>query len=202
MVLVGGEKMSTRRGKIVLLEELLAAAAERAAGIIAEKNPGLAGAAEVAAAVGQAAVLFASLSVRRNKTVDFDWKRIVSFEGETGPYVQYTHARLCSVLRKAGREIPSEPDWKLLASDEERTVAKQLGRMGGVLARSAAECEPALLCSWLLDLAGAVNNFYNHQRVIGDDEGLTGARLALVDAARRRLRAGLELLGIVPLEEM
>jgi arginyl-tRNA synthetase len=202
MVLVGGEKMSTRRGRIVLLEDVLRDAAERAGEVIAAKNPQLATAGEVARAVGQAAVLFASLSVRRNKTVDFDWQRIVSFEGETGPYVQYTHARLCSVLRKAGRPVPEAPDWSRLLTEDERGALRQLGRMGQVLQRSAAECEPAQLCTWLLEAASAVNNFYNQQRVLGDDAELTGARLALVDAARRRLRAGLEILGITPLEEM
>jgi arginyl-tRNA synthetase len=202
MVLIGGEKMSTRAGRIVLLADVLADAAARAREVIAEKNPDLANAAEVAAAVGRAAVLFASLSVKRTKTVDFVWERIVDFEGETGPYLQYTHARFCSILRKAGREVPSAPDWSLLATDDEHGVIKQLGRMVRVLERAAEEGEPALVCSWLLELCSATNNFYNHQRVLCEDESLAGARLALVDAVRKRVRAGLELLGIVPLEEM
>jgi arginyl-tRNA synthetase len=202
MVLISGEKMSTRRGKIVLLEDVLADAGTRAREIIDQKNPGLAKAQETADAVGQAAVLFASLSVKRNKTVDFVWERIVNFEGETGPYLQYTHARFCSVLRKAGAQISSRPDYSLLSSDDEHAVVKQLGRMVRVLERAAAEGEPSLVCSWLLELASSANNFYNHQRVIGDDPDLSAARLALVDCIRKRLRAGLEILGIAALEEM
>jgi arginyl-tRNA synthetase len=93
-------------------------------------------------------------------------------------------------------------DLGLLATDEEHGVVKQLGRMSRILADAAENCEPALLASWCLDLAGAANRFYNQHRVIGEDAKLTAARLALVDAVRRRLRAGLELLGLVALEEM
>jgi len=202
MVLIGGEKMSTRAGRIVLLADVLSDASDRAREVIAEKNPDLANAEDVAAAVGRAAVLFASLAVKRTKTVDFVWERIVNFEGETGPYLQYTHARFCSILRKADRQVPASPDWSLLSTDEEHAVVKQLGRMGPVLERVAEEGEPAQVCSWLLDLCSATNNFYNHQRVLCEDQALAGARLALVDAVRKRVRAGLELLGIVPLEEM
>ncbi len=110
MVLIGGEKMSTRAGRIVLLAEVLSDAAAKAKDVITEKNPDLPNQIEVAMAVGRAAVRFASLSVNRTKTVDFVWERIVNFEGETGPYLQYTHARFCSILRKANREIPVTPD--------------------------------------------------------------------------------------------
>ncbi len=202
MVLVGGEKMSTRAGRIVLLADVLADAAARAKEIIAEKNPDLPNAAETAAAVGRAAVLFASLSVKRTKTVDFDWERIVNFDGETGPYLQYTHARFCNILKKAGMEIPDAPDYSLLSTDEEHAAVKQLGRAGQVLSRAAEEAEPALVATWLLDLASAANAFYNRHKVIDKQPPLQGARLALVDAVRKRLWAGLELLGIVPLEEM
>jgi arginyl-tRNA synthetase len=202
LVLIGGEKMSTRAGKVVLLGEVLDKAAELAAKIIAEKNPEMPNKERAAEAVGVGAVTFTSLVTRRNKDVDFAWERILSFDGETGPYLQYTHARLCSILRKAGGAPTGAVDLKLLATDEEHSVVKQLGRMSRVLADSAENCEPALLASWCLDLAGAANRFYNQHRVIGEDAKLTAARLALVDAVRRRLRAGLELLGLVALEEM
>lgn len=202
LVLIGGEKMSTRAGKVVLLGEVLDKAAELAAKIIAEKNPEMPNKERAAEAVGVGAVAFTSLVTRRNKDVDFAWERILSFDGETGPYLQYTHARLCSILRKAGGAPAGAVDLGLLATDEEHGVVKQLGRMSRILADSAENCEPALLASWCLDLAGAANRFYNQHRVIGEDAALTAARLALVDAVRRRLRAGLELLGLVALEEM
>ncbi len=202
LVLIGGEKMAARKGKVVLLNQVLDQAVELAARIIAEKNPDMPEKERAAEAVGVGAVVFTSLVTRRNKDVDFAWERILSFEGETGPYLQYTHARLCSILRKAGGAPAGAPDLALLATDEEHLVVKQLGRMSRVLAGAAENCEPALLASWCLDLAGAANRFYNQHRVIGDDARLTAARLALVDAVRKRLRAGLELLGLVALEEM
>jgi len=202
LVLLGGEKMSTRAGKVVLLGEVLDKAAELARAVIAEKNPDIPEPARAAEAVGVGAVVFAALATRRNKDVDFAWERILSFDGETGPYLQYTHARLASILRKAGGPSAGRPDFGLLASDEEHAVVKQLGRMSRMLCDAAESCEPAMLASWCLDLAGAANRFYNQHRVIGEDPKLTAARLALVDAVRRRLRAGLALLGLVALEEM
>jgi arginyl-tRNA synthetase len=202
MVLIDGEKMSTRAGRIVLLAEVLSDAAARALQAVKEKNPDHPAPLEAAAAVGRAAVLFTSLSVKRSKPVDFVWERIVDFEGETGPYVQYTHARFSNILRKAEMPVPDAPDYALLSTDEEHAVVKQLGRMGPVLERAAAEGEPASVCTWLLDLASAANGFYNKHKVIDKQAPLKGARLALVDAVRKRVAAGLDLLGIIPLEEM
>ncbi|MHC4606583.1 MAG: arginine--tRNA ligase [Planctomycetota bacterium] len=201
LVLVEGEKMSTRAGRIVLLRDLLDRASQLAREVIAQKNPDLADPAGTAEAVGVGAVLFASLFTRRNKDVDFAWKRILSFEGETGPYLQYTHARLCSILRKAGGLPAGAADVGLLSTDEEHAVVKQLGRMGPLLSKTAEDGEPALLAAWLLDLCGAANNFYNRHRVLGE-EPVNAARLLLVDCVRKRLSAGLSILGIVPLEEM
>ncbi|MHC4916883.1 MAG: arginine--tRNA ligase [Planctomycetota bacterium] len=202
MVLIGGEKMSTRAGRIVLLADVLADAAARALEAVKEKNPDHPSPLVAAAAVGRAAAMFTSLSVKRNKAVDFAWERVVQFRGETGPYLQYAHARCCNILKKAGAPVPDAPDYGLLSSAEEHAVVKQLGRMGRALERAAEDGEPALVCSWLLDLASAFSTFYDAHDVNKQEAPLKGARLALVDSVRRRLAAGLGLLGIVALEEM
>jgi arginyl-tRNA synthetase len=198
-------KMSTREGRVVFLEDVLDRAVEEAGRIIAEKNPELVGqgsAAQIAEQVGVGAVVFNDLKRERIKDVEFVWEEVLSFEGETGPYVQYTHARLASILRKAleSGEGTAEPDWKLL--EDAGPVLLALGRFPAALQSAAEHAEPSELTAWLLATSREVNNWYVGHRVLGQAPPLTAARLALVRASKAVISNGLRLLGVAALEEM
>ena len=195
--------MSTRRGKIVLMEDVLNRAVELARETIEEKNPDMADKDEVAEAVGIGAILFADLDSRRIKDVQFDWDEILNFNGETGPYVQYTHARYKSVLRKYGKDVPPVgADLGLLAETETAEVIKQLAAFPRTISRAAEGHEPSYIASYLIELCTVANRFYNAHRVVSEDEALTAARIALVYAITVVLKNGLGLLGIKAPDEM
>jgi arginyl-tRNA synthetase len=195
-------KMSTRKGRVVFLEDVLDRAVEEASRIIAEKNPRLAGAREIAEQVGVGAVVFNDLKRERIKDVEFDWDEILSFEGETGPYVQYTHARLASILRKAAEagEGSPDPDWSLL--EDAGSVLLALGRFPDVVRSAAEHVEPSEVSSWLLSTSRDLNNWYAAHRVLGQEPSLTAARLGLVRASKAVIANGLRLLGVAAPEEM
>lgn len=198
------QKMSTRKGQVVYLEEVLDKAVELAAEIAA-RNPGVRAPRAVAAAVGIGAVIFNDLKNKRIKDVVFDWDEVLSFEGDTGPYLQYTHARLASIFRKAERNparIGPDADCGLLVAEEERELLRALSRFPEALRRAAREYEPSLVAQQLLEIAGAVNRFYMACRILGTEPGLMEARLALARAAQVALADGLGLLGIAAPEEM
>jgi arginyl-tRNA synthetase len=195
-------KMSTRLGRVVFLEDVLDRAVQEAGRIITEKNPNLAGAREIAEQVGVGAVVFNDLKRERIKDVEFVWEEILSFEGETGPYVMYTHARLASILRKAleAKEGSAEPDWALL--EDAGPVLLALGRFPDVVRTAASHAEPSEVASWLLSTCREVNNWYVGHRVLGQAPALTAARLALVRASKAVIANGLRLLGVAAPEEM
>lgn len=198
-----GRSFSTRKGFSVILEDVLDQAVARTRQIIAEKNPGLAGAEEVARQVGVSAVLFADVSNRRTRDVSFSLEDVLNFDGETGPYLQYTHARYCSILRKAPVPIDAGADAARLGAAAEMRLARKLSGFPEVVDRAAREAEPSYVASYLLELATAANKLYNEVPVlVAADEALTTARLRLVDGARRVLRTGLRLLGMSAPEEM
>src|SRR3989337_2985553 len=153
-------KMSTRKGKVVLLEDLLMEAVERIKKIIEEKNPSLENKEVVANDVGIGAVIFSDLSAKRNKDVVFDWDEALNFEGETGPYVQYTHARLCSILRKYGRHVTADIHFELLKEDETIILIKNLWRFPSVILKAAELYEPSLISNYLIDVCGNLNRCY------------------------------------------
>ena len=195
-------RMSTRKGQIILLEEVLNEAVTRAHEIIEGKNPGLGNKDRVATQVGVGAVIFTDLSTRRTKDVIFDWDAVLNFEGETGPYVQYTHARLCSVMRKYGRPVTTAVDYGLLKEEDEYLLIRKLEQFPKAIEGAARSCEPVIMCNYLLELCGIFNRYYNHHRIISQDEALTRARILLSDSVRQVLRNGLTLLGIQTPEEM
>lgn len=195
-------KMSTRKGKVVLLEDLLIEAVERIRKIIEEKNPSLEKKEAVARDVGIGAVIFADLCTKRSKDVVFDWDEVLNFEGETGPYIQYTHARLCSILRKYGKPVTAEIHFELLKEDEAFILIKNLGQFPSIILKAAEFYEPSLICNYLIDVCGNLNRFYNAHRVLSDDEELTKARIFLVDATRQVIRNGLHVLGMQAPERM
>ena len=197
--------MSTRKGTMVLLEEVLEELVCRAREIVCQKNPALVDegrADEVAHAVAVAALVFNDLKNARIKDVTYDEARMLSFEGDTGPYLQYAHTRICGILRRWGGEVPREFDAAEIVSDEEWRLVKLCGDFGRVVREAARNFEPSILSQFLLELAAAFNIFYQHHRVLGADPKTRTARLALVAAVKTVLANGLKLLGIKPLDRM
>ena len=200
-------KLSTRQGKVIFLDDLLDRAAAEAGRIIAEKNPDLADARGVAEMVGIGAVIFHDLKKERVKDVLFDWGEVLSFEGETGPYVQYTHARLGSILRKAAAEDPGQEPRSAGELDGEQledasAILLLLGRFPSVLHSAAHTAEPSQISQYLLELCRSLNAWYGNHRVLVQEAELRQARLGLVRGAKVVLAAGLALLGMGAPEEM
>ncbi|MEE8467236.1 MAG: arginine--tRNA ligase, partial [Planctomycetota bacterium] len=195
-------KMSTRAGRVVFLEDVLDQAVEAVATVMRTKNPDLECLEEVAEQVGVGAVVFNDLKRERVRDVEFVWEEILSFEGDTGPYVQYTHARLASILRKAeaAGEGGAEPDWDGLA--DAGVVLGRVGRFPAVIVNAALHAEPSEIAGYLLGLCRELNSWIAAQRVLGQEPGLTAARLAFVDACKIVLAKGLHLLGVSAPEEM
>lgn len=205
LYLFSGEKMSTRKGKVVFLEDVLNEAVKLVRTIIEEKNPGLADKDRVAEMVGIGAVFFADLKNTRIKDVQFDYDKILSFDGETGPYLQYTHARINSLLNKG--EFGVNPAVGHVAFDrlqapEEAEVIKAIGEFPDKVLEAAEKLEPSIIAKYLINLAAAFNTFYNAHRVITEDVELTQARLALALAVKITLKNGLKLLGIQAPDQM
>jgi len=142
------------------------------------------------------------LKHHRERDVTFDWDQALNFDGETGPYLQYTHARICGILRKSGRPAPESADWSLLAEPETRELLKALARFPEAVEKAGAENEPSLVTNCLFDLTKVFNVFYNTHRVIGSGGAKEEARLLLADSVRQVLQNGLTLLGIKPLAQM
>jgi arginyl-tRNA synthetase len=206
-VKLGEEMMSTRRGNIVFLEDVISKAVERTKRIIEENSPDLPDPDRVAVEVGVGAVVFADLAYRRETDISFEWDRILDFKGNSGPYVQYSHARICSVLRKYGDKPSSGCDPKLLQLPEEHSIAKMLALYPDVLRKAADEFEPYYISSFLLELCGTFNTYYQkyrspEDRILSTDPETTGSRVALANCTRIVLRSGLNLLGLSAPEMM
>lgn len=194
--------MSTRKGTIVLLEDVLNRSMDLALKIIQEKNPELEDKEKVAFDVGIGAVIFADLSTRRQKDVNFDWEEVLNFEGQSGPYIQYTHARLCSLIRKYGKPLDKDVDFKLLRTEEENLIAKKLLDYPRQIKFAAESYEPSIICSYLLDLCSTFNRFYQKERIITSDQASTQARVLLVKGIQTVVKNGLAILGIKAPERM
>ena len=209
LVQVGGKKTATRLGNVVLMTEVFAIAEQEVRAKIAEVNPTLPADVvdRVAREVGIGAMIFANLAPQREKNIDFDIDKAVSLDGDSGPYLQYSHARCASILRKAG-DITGEPDLGLLAHDAEWAVARKLLQYPETVVRATQNCEPHVICHYLLDLAGEFSRWYTlgngdpALRVLVDDPAIRRARLALVEAVKRVLAEGLGLLGIAAPDQM
>ncbi|MCT4432866.1 arginine--tRNA ligase [Lactococcus cremoris] len=201
MVTQGGKKFSTRKGHVVKLEMALDEAVDRAEKQIEEKNPNLENKEEVAKQVGVGAVKFYDLKTDRNNGYDFDLDEMVSFEGETGPYVQYAHARIQSILRKANRKVNID-NISLVVSDAEAwEIVKALKEFPNIVKRAADNYEPSIIAKYAISLAQAFNKYYAHVRILEDDAQLDG-RLALISATSIVLKEALRLLGVAAPENM
>ena len=195
-------KLSTRKGNVVLMEDLLSEAVKKTAAIIEEKNPNLPNKEEVAKEVGIGAVIFDDLYNGRIKDIVFSWEKMLSFEGETGPYVQYTNARACSVLRKAEEEADGNIDFSLLTDDVTVEVIKLIASFNDKVKDAAERYEPSVVSRYLVDLAQAFNKFYHDNSILNAEENTRKARLAVVKAVSLVLTSGLALLGIKAPEQM
>ena len=192
---------STRKGNMVKLRDVLSAACEKTYEIICEKSPDLEEKKTVARQVGVGALVWNSLYNGRIKDVVFDWDAVLNFDGETGPYAQYTHARACSVLRKANY-APAPVDYSVLTDTEAAAVVAAIGAFPDAVVEAMEKNEPYLVTRAVIGICAAFNKFYYEQRIMADDETVRQARLTLTDATRRVIAIGLNLLGIAAPERM
>jgi arginyl-tRNA synthetase len=202
----GRVKLASRKGTVLILDELLDEVVAEARAVIEQKNPALADKERVAEEVGIGALVFNDLKRERVKDVLFDKAEILSFEGDTGPYVQFTHARLASIQRKAAAAndpgLSAAPDLTRLESAG--AILVQIGRLPDVVASATDHAEPSELAQYLLALAREVSGWLSspENKVLGAEPPLGAARLALVRAAEVTLANGLALLGVNAPEEM
>lgn len=212
LIRVAGKRSATRLGGVVLMRDVFKIATDEVREVIAKVNPNLPAAIvdEVAPKIGIGAVVFANLSTQREKDIDFDLEKAISLEGDSGPYVQYSHARCASIVRKAGEAVHSIDglDLSLLTHDAEWAVAKKLLEFPEIVVRAADNSEPHGVAHYLLSLAGEFSRWYTQGngdaqlRVIVDDPALRRARLGLVAAVQATLATGLGLLGIAAPDQM
>ena len=194
LITLNGKKLSTRKGKIVLLEEVLKEAISLARQQIELKNPGLENKDQVARQVGVGAVVFHDLKTERMNSFDFNLEEIVQFEGETGPYVQYTHARSRSILSKYGQEVDLSVEFDL-SDDYAWEVAKKLADYPRIIRQAGDRYEPSVVAKYLVQLAQLFNKYYANSRILDQDAGIA-SRIALVAAVAQVLKDGLHLLGL------
>lgn len=201
--------MSTRHGRVVFLEDVLNGAIEKTREIIEEKNPNIENLEEITSQVGIGAVVFNELSNNRIKDYTFKWDQILNFDGETGPYVQYTHARCASLLRKAGEDIVAKAqdsknvDFALLSkSDSAYELTKLIYAFPGVVEQAGEKYEPSIITRHIIDIAQCFNKFYHDEHIIVDDEVEKTSKIALVIATKRVIATGIGLLGMKAPERM
>lgn len=200
LITLNGKKLSTRKGKIILLEGVLKEATELALKQIEAKNPSLENKEAVAHAVGVGAVIFHDLKNDRTNSFDFALEEVVQFEGETGPYVQYTHARAMSILRKANHTVDTQAAFSL-TDDDAWEVLKLIENYPNVVRFAEEKCEPSAIAKYVINLAQAFNKYYAHTKVLVEDEAFN-SRIALVQTTASLLKQGLALLGVAAPDEM
>ncbi|WP_282920127.1 arginine--tRNA ligase [Ignavigranum ruoffiae] len=200
LITLEGKKLSTRKGKIVLLEEVLKEAIELALEQIKQKNPDLENKEEVARQVGVGAVIFHDLKSDRLNSFDFKLDEIVQFEGETGPYIQYACARANTILEKYGKEVNSDNVWELTDAYSWEII-KKLSQYQATVIQAAERYEPSVIAKYAIQLAQLFNRYYGNTRILSEDDQLE-ARIALVQAIVIVLKDALSLLGIKAPENM
>ena len=196
--------MSTRKGQVVFLKDVLKQAAEKTQSTISQKNPELKDNGALARQIGTGAVIYSVLQSAKIKDIVFDYDKVLNFEGETGPYLMYTHARACSVLSKAGYKggkiIKSSA--RHIAGDEAFALLKRLNRYPEVVEAAATELEPSIITRHITDIAQDFNKFYFADKIITDDKEQTAARLMLTYAVKSVLKEGMRLILLSAPERM
>ncbi len=194
-VSVNGAKLATRTGNVVLLKDLFAAAIEKVTEIMEEKNPALKGRNDIAEAVGVGAIVFYYLSNNRIKDINFNMEDALSFDGNTGPYVQYTYARACSILEKAGDETPKAVDSVTITTPQERALCIVLSQYEEKVRMAIRDYEPSVVTRYILDVATAFNRFYHECSIFGaEDPAVKASRLALTEATKHVLGSAFGLI--------
>lgn len=192
-VSIDGAKLATRTGNVILLEDIFKEATEKTLAIINEKNPDLENKEEVASAVGVGAVVFHDLSNNRIKDINFIWDEVLNFDGNTGPYVQYTYARCCGILEKAG----SFEKCGKITEEAECNIIKTLSIFPEKVEQARRELEPSVISRYMLDVCQEFNRFYHDCPVLkAEDEDVKNTRLAIVKATSTVLHNGLKLIGL------
>ena len=198
--------MSTRQGRVIFLEDVLNRAVEQTRQIIKEKNVNTENIDETAKEVGIGAVVFNELSNYRIKDYVFSWDKVLNFEGETGPYVQYTHARACSILRNAGDDAVAKAkagfDAKYITSESAHRLMSLIYEMPEVIVEAGEKYEPSIVTRHIVDISQAFNKFYHDEHILVDNEDEKIAKIALVLAAKTAIKNGLGLLGMKAPEKM
>ncbi len=202
MVSLEDGTLSTRKGRVVFLEDVLNKAVERTKEIIEERNPELENKEEVAKKVGIGAVVFQELYNNRIKDYTFSWDKTLSFEGETGPYVQYTYARTWSIINKAEIDIDENINSELLKEDIEFEIVKSLYEFSDVIEDAMEKYEPFYITRYIVDLAQKYNRFYNKCPILKEEKDLKKARLLITYGVNKVIKTGLNLLGIEAPEKM
>lgn len=205
LVSLGGEKLSTRGGNVIYAEDILKEAISKIKEIINEKNPDLSDEEkeEASRIVGVGAVIFNDLYNQRIKDVSFKWEHITSFEGETGPYVQYTYARCSSILRNVDDFAPSvDIDYNVLTDPASVDLLKEIDKFPSIISEAADRYEPSVVARYAVDLAQAFNRFYTDNRIAVDEKNVRDSRCLVTYITRRILKDSLDLLGIGCVERM
>lgn len=203
LVSLEGAKLSTRSGNVIYAEDILLEAISKIKEIIEEKNPNIPDKEETAKKIGVGAVLFNDLYNQRIKDVSFKWEKLLNFDGETGPYVQYTYARCSSIIRKvddfvAGNDI----DYSLLTDAESLDLLKEISRFPKVVVDASEKYEPSVVARFAVDVAQAFNKFYNANRINVEEKNIRDARMTMVHLTRKTIKDALLLLGIECPEQM
>lgn len=202
LVSMKDKTLSTRRGHVIFLEDVLNKAIEKTKEIMVERNADIDDIDKTAQIVGIGAVKFQELYNNRIKDYVFNWDNLLNFNGETGPYVQYTYARAKSVLRKAGKEEFEKMNFSKLNSAEEMALIKSIGLFEDALIKAHDKYEPSMVSRAIMDIAKNFNKFYNAHQINVEDEQLQNERLALTYASAIVIKEGLALLGIKTVEKM
>lgn len=203
LVSLGDGKLSTRKGHVVLMEDILNMSVEKTKNIIEEKNPNLENKDKIAEEVGIGAIVFDDLYNSRIKNVVFDFDKMLNFDGETGPYAQYTHARACSIIKKAGIDkIDYNVDYSLLSDEASFNVCKMINEFPEKVIEAADKNEPYIVARQIIEICKAFNKFYNENNIMNSKEDVKKARISIVFAVKTILHSGLDLLGVKAPEQM